>query len=62
MQLEAERWILRPWKESEAENLYQYAKDPEIGPITGWPPHTSVENSREIIKNVLSAEKPTQYA
>ena len=25
-----------------------------MGPIAGWPPHTSVENSREVIKNVLS--------
>ena len=28
----------------------------QVGPIAGWPVHTSVENSREIIKNVLSKE------
>lgn len=53
---ETQRLILRPWEETDAEELYQYAKDPEVGPIAGWPIHTSVENSREIIKNVLSAE------
>ena len=37
--------------------LDKYAKDPEVGPIAGWPPHTSVENSREIIKNVLSVNE-----
>ena len=52
--LETERLILRPWKETDAENLYAYASDPEVGPPAGWPPHTSVENSREIIKGVLS--------
>ena len=26
-----------------------------MGPIAGWPVHTSVENSRQIIKDVLSA-------
>lgn len=31
-----------------------------VGPIAGWPVHTSVENSREIIRNVLSA--PETYA
>lgn len=58
--LETNRLILRPWKEEDAEELYLYAKDPAIGPIAGWPPHTSVENSREIIKGVLSA--PETYA
>lgn len=57
MRLETERLILREWILSDAESLYEYAKDPEIGPIAGWPPHTSVENSREIITNVLSANE-----
>lgn len=56
MTFETERLILRPWSESDAEDLFYYAKNPNIGPIAGWPPHTSVENSREVIKNVLSAE------
>ena len=60
MILETERLILRPWEESDAEACYRYAKDPEVGPAAGWPVHTSVENSREIIKNVLSV--PETYA
>ena len=58
--LETKRLILRPWQESDAESLYEYAKDPEVGPPAGWPPHTGVENSRELIRNVLSA--PETYA
>ena len=57
MKLYTERLILRPWFESDAVNLYEYAKDPAVGPIAGWPTHTSVENSKEIIKNVLSANE-----
>ena len=57
MILETERLILRPWNEGDAESLYKYAKDPEVGPVAGWPVHTSVENSREIIKSVLSADE-----
>jgi len=56
MILETERLILRPWEESDAEELYRHAKDPLIGPAAGWPPHTSVENSREIIRTALSSE------
>ncbi len=60
MIFETERLILRPWKESDAKNLYKYASSPDIGPIAGWPVHNSVENSLEIIRNVLSA--PETYA
>ena len=55
MIIETERLILRPWKDSDAESLFEYAKDPEVGPIAGWPVHTSVNDSLNIIKNVLSA-------
>ena len=60
MILETERLILRPWEESDAGSLYAYAKDNRIGPIAGWPPHTSLENSLEVIKTVLSG--PETYA
>jgi len=58
--IKTQRLILRPWREDDAEALYTYASDPEVGPSAGWPPHTSAENSREIIVNVLSA--PQTYA
>ena len=60
LQLITERLILRAWQESDAESLYKYAKDPAIGPIAGWPPHTSVGNSLEIIRTVFAA--PETYA
>ncbi len=56
MVLKTKRLILRPWCEDDAEELFKYAKDSDVGPLAGWPVHTSVENSREIIKTVLSAE------
>lgn len=60
MILETKRLILRPWEESDAEECYKYAKDPLVGPICGWMPHTSAEESKAIIKNVLSV--PETYA
>ena len=58
--METEKLILRPWEETDAESLYEYAKDPAVGPAAGWALHTSVENSREIIRDVLTA--PETYA
>ena len=57
MILETNRLILRPWKESDAESLYKYAKNPLVGPAAGWPVHTSIENSRQIIREILSADE-----
>ena len=55
--LETGRLILRRWKDSDAEDLYQYARDPDVGPIAGWPPHQSVEESRDVIRNVLNGKE-----
>ena len=60
MVLTTKRLILRPWEEADAESLFFYAKDSRIGPAAGWKVHTSVQESREIIRSVLSA--PETYA
>jgi len=60
MTLQTERLLLRPWEDADAENLYKYAKDPDIGPIAGWPAHKNVEESRNVIRDVFS--KPENYA
>lgn len=57
MKLQTERLVLRAWQESDAQSLYKYAQNPNVGPIAGWQPHTSVENSREIINTVLASDK-----
>lgn len=57
MTLETERLILRHWEDADAEELFKYASDPDVGPIAGWDPHKSVEESREIIKNVLNGRE-----
>lgn len=54
--METERIILRPWRESDAASLFKYASDPLVGPRAGWPPHKSVEESLNIIRNVFSGE------
>ncbi len=58
--IETPRLLLRQWEEADAESLYKYASHPDIGNAAGWPPHTSVENSLEIIRTVFSA--PETYA
>ena len=54
--LETGRLILRAWQEDDAEELYRHAQCPDVGPIAGWPPHQSVEESLSVIRHVLCAE------
>ena len=52
--LQTERLILRKWTETDADSLYEYAKDPAVGPVAGWPPHQSKEESLDVIRSVLN--------
>ena len=58
--MKTERLVLRKWTEADADSLFEYAKNPEVGPVAGWPPHKSVEESKEVIRNVFNA--PECYA
>ena len=58
--METERLILRPWEETDAEEIYRYAKDPRVGPAAGWPPHTSIEDTRKVLREILMV--PETYA
>lgn len=60
MVLETERLILRPFEAKDAADLYEYARDARVGPDAGWPPHKSLEESREIIATVFAA--PNTFA
>lgn len=54
------RLTLRAWREDDAAALFRWASDPEVGPRAGWPPHVDVEDSRRVIREVLSM--PEMYA
>ncbi|MDC8757860.1 GNAT family N-acetyltransferase [Janthinobacterium fluminis] len=60
MTLETPRLLLRPWQETDAPDLYDYAKDGRVGPSAGWPQHTSVEQSADIIRTIFN--HPEVYA
>ena len=55
--LKTERLILRRWEDGDAESLFEYAADPDVGPIAGWPPHQTIEESRDVIKNVFHGKE-----
>ncbi len=51
--IETERLILRPWSIEDAPALYDYAKNPNVGPHGGWKPHESIMESFSIITELF---------
>lgn len=52
--LETQRLILRPFADGDAADVYEYARDPRVGPAAGWPPHGDEAESLEIIRTVFA--------
>ncbi len=58
IRIETERLILRPWRESDLHDLFEYASVEGVGEMAGWPHHTSLDIS-ETILNLFIREKKT---
>ena len=55
--IETDRLILRPWMDSDAEALFRYASDPDVGPRAGWPPHKDIEESKRVIRDIFTNDR-----
>lgn len=62
MILETKRLLLRPWKKEDASSMFEYAQDPDVGSIAGWPAHKSIEESKMIINKFLDGSHPYCFA
>ena len=51
--LETERLVLTMFTEDDAADLYEYAKNPNVGPHAGWSPHKDTEESLRIIRELF---------
>ena len=57
--IETERLILRALSMDDAEDIYEYAKTPYVGPAAGWSPHKSLEETKIFIQIVKSNAQRT---
>jgi len=55
--IETGRLILRKWQENDAERLFECAKDPDVGPIAGWPAHKTIDESLDVIRHVFTGRE-----
>ena len=59
-QIETKRLILRPFRESDLADFYEYASVEGVGERAGWQHHESIEESREILSKFI--EKDIDFA
>ncbi len=55
--LETERLILRPWRPEDIDDFFEYARDPEVGPNAGWPPHKDKGMSLNILQSFMEKQE-----
>lgn len=55
--LHTPRLTLRPWRQEDLQDLYAYASDPEVGPMAGWKPHESPEESQAILDRFVARRR-----
>ena len=55
--LTTDRLLLRPWDDLDVDELYELAKDPEIGYWCGWGPHKSIGDSLFVLHNFLEIDE-----
>ena len=58
--METERILLRYWQESDAEALFKYASDPDVGPHAGWPVHKKGSESHSCFKRNINSDLMTK--
>ena len=51
--LKTDRLILRPWKETDLADFYEYASVDGVGQRAGWLPHKDLEESKRILSRFI---------
>ena len=51
------RMILRPWRQTDLDDLYAYASVDGVGQMAGWKPHESKEESQKILDMFIGHKK-----
>ncbi len=47
--LESERLVLRDFYQNDLDDFFEYAKNPKVGPMAGWKPHETKEETYGIL-------------
>lgn len=57
IRIETPRLILRPWRESDLQDFYEYARVDGVGQMAGWRPHESMDETKTILQMFLEGRE-----
>lgn len=57
LRIETPRLILRPWREGDLDDFYEYSSVEDVGEKAGWNHHQSVEESQRILSLFIRGKK-----
>ena len=55
--LKTDRLTLRPWRQEDLDDFYEYASVDGVGQMAGWLPHESKETTQMILDSFISNKK-----
>lgn len=55
--LKTDRLTLRPWRQSDLEDFYEYAKVDGVGQMAGWLPHESRDVTQSVLNSFIEHKK-----
>lgn len=53
IELLTDRLYLRTINEDDIEDIYEYSKEENVGPNAGWRPHSNIEETKQIAKDIF---------
>ena len=55
--LNTQRLVLRPWRQADLQDFYEYARVDGVGQMAGWLPHENIETTQKILDSFITHKK-----
>lgn len=57
MTIETERLLLRPVTADDAQDIFEYSSEPDVGSNAGWKPHETTEETIKIMNEIFIGQQ-----
>ena len=57
IRIETPRLILRPWRQSDLDDFYEYASVEGVGQMAGWLPHKDISETQKILDSFIEKKR-----
>lgn len=57
VELHTQRLTLRPWRQSDLEDFFEYASVEGVGQMAGWLPHRNTQETQKILDSFIGKKK-----